>query len=159
MKHFLHLRVLKSLLYSTATPWAAAGARSEPGGRAAFPWAESSRLTGIESGATPPAAWSCGEVADNVSSPENCEQVADWPRRKTSDFCAFSSSRVAAWTAQTPRSGVCHHSGPCGTRVFFAAMNIAARAVVNIYVPYSVINMVLQHSHRNSCFDRLSSLL
>ena len=33
------------------------------------------------------------EAADNVSSPENCEQVAAWPRRKTSDFRAFPSSR------------------------------------------------------------------
>ena len=51
------------------------------------------------------------QAADNVSSPENCEQVAAWPRRKASDFRAFPSSRFAAWTAQTPRSGVCHQSG------------------------------------------------
>ena len=36
------------------------------------------------------------EAAGKVSSPENCEQVAAWPRRKASDFRAFPSSRFAA---------------------------------------------------------------
>ena len=70
------------------------------------------------------------EAADKVNSPENCAQVAAWPRRKARDFRSFPSSRFAAWTAQTPRSGVCHQSELYGSVRFVGRPQFPAGALL-----------------------------
>ena len=59
---------------------------------------------------TPPRAPHMLRLLTKVSSPEKQYQVAALPRRNRLIFVPFRQAVLAAQTAQTPQSGVCHQS-------------------------------------------------
>ncbi len=87
------------------------------------------------------------EDAEKVSSPENREQVAARTRRNRLIFVPSRQAASAAWTAQTPQSGVCHQSEGAGSPLFVQQpLQAPPKGPLHIIRPFFRISFIADQS-------------